>query len=162
MGSEATWEDSWGSQLTRSEWFAHWGNYPIGRPDVFGEGGRWTDWNGQEYVHVSKYVPDSMFLKVWDRAVKDWKPMFGDFSKDIEEGELPDTFEPKDSVNNPGHYTTGKFEVIEVIEDAEVGFHLGNVLKYILRSEHKHDSPLEDLKKARWYLDRHIANLEDV
>lgn len=65
-----------------------------------------------------------------------------------------------DSVNHPKHYTTGAYEVIDVIEDAKVNYHLGNVLKYILRSEHKNESPLEDLKKARWYLNRHIKNLE--
>ena len=61
----------------------------------------------------------------------------------------------QDNVNHPAHYTAGKFEVIDVIEDWKLGFHLGNAVKYIARAEHK-GSPIEDLKKARWYLDRLI------
>lgn len=47
-----------------------------------------------------------------------------------------------DAVNHPGHYNTGKFEVIEVIEDARLGFHLGNVIKYVLRAPHGDGRPL--------------------
>lgn len=64
-----------------------------------------------------------------------------------------------DVVNHPPHYTFGRFEVIDVIEDWALGFHLGNAVKYIARNGRKGD-PLEDLKKARWYLDREIARLE--
>ncbi len=64
-----------------------------------------------------------------------------------------------DPINHPAHYNTGKFEVIDVIEDWKLGFHLGNVVKYIARSAHK-GSELADLKKAAWYLSRHIAKLE--
>lgn len=59
------------------------------------------------------------------------------------------------SVNHPTHYTAGAFEVIDVIEDWKLGFHLGNAVKYVARSKHK--GGLEDIKKARWYLDRFIA-----
>ena len=64
-----------------------------------------------------------------------------------------------DMVNHPKHYTVGKMEVIDVIEDQELCFHLGNVVKYVLRSAHK-GRQIEDLKKARWYLDRKIQDLE--
>ena len=64
-----------------------------------------------------------------------------------------------DAVNHPAHYNAGRFEVIDVIEDWRLGFSLGNAVKYIARSEHK-GKKLEDLKKARWYLDREIQNLE--
>lgn len=64
----------------------------------------------------------------------------------------------QDQVNHPPHYNFGSIEVIEVIEDWRLGFHLGNAVKYIARSAHK-GSELEDLKKARWYLDRKIAEL---
>lgn len=64
-----------------------------------------------------------------------------------------------DQVNQPTHYTKGEFEVISVIEDWELGFHLGNVVKYVARSSHK-GNQLEDLKKARWYLDRMITRLK--
>lgn len=60
-----------------------------------------------------------------------------------------------DSVNHPSHYTFGKFEVIDVIEDWGLGYHLGNAIKYIARSPHK-GKPVEDLNKAIWYLKRFI------
>jgi hypothetical protein len=64
-----------------------------------------------------------------------------------------------DAVNKPSHYRQGKFEAIDVIEDWKLGFCLGNAVKYICRAPHK-GTELEDLKKARWYLDRQIATLE--
>lgn len=64
-----------------------------------------------------------------------------------------------DNVNSPAHYTFGKIEVIDVIEDWQLEFHLGNAVKYIARAKHK-GRELEDLKKAQWYLNRKIALLE--
>jgi hypothetical protein len=62
---------------------------------------------------------------------------------------------------NPPHYTEDrKYEPIAIIEDWELNFHLGNVLKYISRAGRK-ENEIEDLKKARWYLDRYIKKLED-
>lgn len=68
--------------------------------------------------------------------------------------------EPPEAVNHPAHYNAGQYEVIEVIRDAGLneGFCLGNALKYILR--YKYKNGLEDLKKARWYLDYYIRELE--
>jgi hypothetical protein len=60
-----------------------------------------------------------------------------------------------DPVDKPKHYNFGKFEVIEVIEDWDPGYHLGNVIKYVARAKHK-GKYLEDLKKAQWYLNRAI------
>lgn len=65
----------------------------------------------------------------------------------------------KESVNHPPHYggdTT--YEAIKVIEAWGLGFCLGNAVKYICRAQHK-GTALEDLKKARWYLDREIQKL---
>lgn len=59
------------------------------------------------------------------------------------------------SVNHPHHYTFGKFEVIDVIEDWNLGYHLGNAVKYIARSGRK-DDEIADLEKATWYLNRYI------
>lgn len=66
-----------------------------------------------------------------------------------------------DSVNHPKHYTDapGLPECIEVIEGLGLGFHLGNVLKYLWRAGRKADA-LEDLKKAAWYLAREIKRRE--
>ena len=63
-------------------------------------------------------------------------------------------------VNSPRHYNHGKLEVIDVIEDWNLGFNLGNVLKYIARAEHKGNRQ-EDLQKAKWYLSREIERLGD-
>ena len=64
----------------------------------------------------------------------------------------------KDTVDHPKHYNTGKIEVIEAIEDWRLGFHLGNVIKYIARAEHK-ENKIKDLEKARWYLNRYIERV---
>jgi hypothetical protein len=65
-----------------------------------------------------------------------------------------------DPVNHPSHYTDGKIEVIDFIEDKKLGFHLGNAVKYIARAGKKDPAQtLQDLKKAQWYLNRHINNL---
>ena len=64
-----------------------------------------------------------------------------------------------EQVNHPSHYNRGKIEVIEVMEDWDLGVHLTEVLKYIARAEHK-GNLVQDLKKARWYLNRRIALLE--
>jgi hypothetical protein len=65
-----------------------------------------------------------------------------------------------DPVNHPSHYVAGRrHEPIDVIEDWRLGFHLGNTVKYIARAGRKEDAS-EDLRKARWYLDREIARLE--
>ena len=72
-----------------------------------------------------------------------------------------------DNVNHPAHDTSGKIEVIDFIEDKELNFNLGNVVKYVSRCGRKKSSgksmdakALEDLKKARWYIDREITTRE--
>jgi hypothetical protein len=64
-----------------------------------------------------------------------------------------------DLVNHPPHYTAGGIEVIDFIEAWNLGFCLGNVVKYLCRADHK-GNRLEDLRKARWYLDREIGVTE--
>ena len=62
-----------------------------------------------------------------------------------------------DKINHPPHYTQGGIEAISVIEAWRLGFHLGNVVKYLARAGRKPDAEMMiDLKKARWYLDRYI------
>lgn len=68
--------------------------------------------------------------------------------------------EDPEVVNHPQHYggdTT--YEAIKVIEAWGLGFHLGNVVKYISRWDKKGDA-VENLKKAQWYLQRKIEQLE--
>lgn len=69
-----------------------------------------------------------------------------------------------DNVSHPSHYTDGKIEVIDFIEDKGLGFNLGNVIKYVSRAGKKKsnnpDKHVEDLEKAKWYLDREIKLLK--
>lgn len=62
-----------------------------------------------------------------------------------------------DPVNHPKHYTAhpSGVECIQITE--HMGFNLGNAVKYIWRADLKHDTPIQDLEKARWYIDREIA-----
>jgi hypothetical protein len=71
----------------------------------------------------------------------------------------------KEMVNHPEHYKFGKnneYEAIKVIEVWNLDFHLGNTVKYISRAGKKDPNKvIEDLKKALFYLDRKIKNLEN-
>jgi hypothetical protein len=62
---------------------------------------------------------------------------------------------PPDEVTRPQHYTATAVEPLDVIEAWGLGYHLGNVVKYIARAGRKGDALL-DLQKARQYLDRYI------
>jgi hypothetical protein len=65
-------------------------------------------------------------------------------------------------VNHPDHYQGNNFEVIDIIEDYELGFNLGNAIKYILRADKKGNKK-QDLKKAMWYIQREVnTGNEDV
>lgn len=69
-----------------------------------------------------------------------------------------------DLVNHPPHYTAGGIEHIEYVMDRQgwaLGYCLGNASKYMHRAGLKDgQAALQDLKKARWYLDRYITYLE--
>jgi hypothetical protein len=64
-----------------------------------------------------------------------------------------------DTVNHPPHYKIGGIEVIDFIEAKNLSYHLGNVIKYIARADHKGNKK-DDLLKAQWYLTRAINNLK--
>lgn len=61
-----------------------------------------------------------------------------------------------DAVEHPNHYNVGRIEAIDIIEDWNLNFNLGNVIKYTLRAPYKGET-LQDLMKAQWYLSREIA-----
>ena len=63
-----------------------------------------------------------------------------------------------DEVNHPPHYTVGGIETIDFIEAKGLDYNLGNVVKYVSRADQK-GNKLQDLEKARWYLDRAISSL---
>lgn len=73
-----------------------------------------------------------------------------------------------DEVNKPQYYAETKIEVIDYIEDKQLGFCLGNVVKYVSRAGRKHsvgmdnkEKEIQDLEKAKWYLERRIKELKE-
>ena len=65
------------------------------------------------------------------------------------------------NVNHPSHYTDGKIEVINFIEDKNLNYHRGNAIKYICRAGKKDPAKeVEDLMKAQWYITREIERLK--
>lgn len=92
--------------------------------------------------------------QVVNSIAKDVKDVTDNLSKQASKLEVKD-----DPVDHPSHYTYGKIEVIDYIEDKNLDFLLGNVVKYVSRAGHK-DDMLQDLKKAAWYLNRKIKQLE--
>ena len=107
-----------------------------------------------------KYCPECLpkYSKVPKK--KDVQAIAEEVVQTIEEQEVKTIKLPKqeDVINHPSHYTRGKIEVIDFIEDQQLPYHLGNVIRYIARAGYKGDK-LEDLKKARWYLDRYIKEV---
>jgi hypothetical protein len=98
------------------------------------QGSKWVDRN--IYIHND-------YSKPLSEAIKEWV----------------DVKEEDDIVNKPKHYTEhpSGIECIEVTE--HMGFNLGNAIKYIWRCDLKKDA-IEDLKKAKWYIDREISKRE--
>jgi len=68
-----------------------------------------------------------------------------------------------EKVDHPDHYggKENAYEAIKVIEAWDLGFHLGNVVKYISRAGKKTKNTTEDLKKAKWYLERYLLLEEE-
>lgn len=68
------------------------------------------------------------------------------------------TIEKPNNIDHPPHYIANGIEVIDVIEAFGLSFHRGNAIKYLLRAGRK-DEIADDLKKARWYIDRELSRL---
>lgn len=65
------------------------------------------------------------------------------------------------AVDHPSHYNSGSIEVIDAIEDWDLGFSLGNAIKYIARAGKKsQDTYIQDLEKAVWYLNRELQRVK--
>ena len=71
-----------------------------------------------------------------------------------------DPVDTPDMVNHPPHYEVGGIEVIDFIEAKQLGYNLGNVVRYVSRAGKKSTDALQDLQKARWYLERAIQRTE--
>lgn len=79
--------------------------------------------------------------------------------------ENKDNMEKKEMVNHPSHYggSENLYEAIKVIEAWDLDFCLGNTVKYISRAGKKDkQTEIQDLEKARWYLDRKINKLKTI
>lgn len=88
----------------------------------------------------------------WEEKIYTIKEVCENSKKEIEQ--------INDSVNHPSHYTDGNIEVMDFIEDKQLNFARGNVIKYVSRAGKKDSNKeLEDLKKASWYLNREIERL---
>ena len=67
------------------------------------------------------------------------------------------------NINHPNHYNSGSIEVIDYIEDKDFNFNLGNAVKYISRAGRKcEDTYVEDLQKAKWYIQREIQRVSKI
>lgn len=115
-----------------------------------GDESEWETFTVWELEHVLRVLGSDLNLLL--------KPIGG---TEKMQHSTPDPRIGTDSVAHPAHYNTGKIEVIEFLEDQRLGFHLGNVVKYVARAGKKDESKIvEDLEKARWYLDRKIEILK--
>jgi len=125
-----------------------------------------------QYVYVvkrkmdTKYTPKQYLTKkTITKMQAEFKPaphMLVDLTqnKDGSITEKITMLEPTpDPVNHPAHYKYGGIETIDFIEAKELGYNLGNVVKYITRSDHKGNRK-EDLLKAQWYLTREINSIK--
>lgn len=109
-----------------------------------------------KYVNRNIYIhqPDTITIKTWDDMDAF---VSNELEKELKADNISSPAERKleDNVFSPKHYTAGKYEVIDVIEDWGLNFRLANTIKYIARHMHK-GKPLEDLEKALWYLQREV------
>jgi len=108
-------------------------------------------------VIVEKPFTEEEEKEILERIEKDAK-----IWRKLEKDMLSDTIKEntKEAINHPSHYSEGrKYEPIDVIVDWDLDFPLGNTVKYISRAGRKIDA-LKDLKKAAWYLNYEIQQLE--
>jgi hypothetical protein len=108
---------------------------------------------------MDKMVSDAVYELTKGRKVQrgsEWKSEWKNIG--IVSTNTPITMEePKaDPVNHPTHYKVGGMETIDFIEAKDLSYHLGNAVKYISRADHKGNRK-QDLEKAKWYLERAIA-----
>lgn len=111
-------------------------------------------------AHARLWVADQHGVTYWD-------PYSGSFKSVPPRAEESDvvsreTAQRDEAVDHPAHYggADNPYEVIKVLEAWDLGFHRGNVVKYIARAGRKGDE-VEDLKKASWYLQRRIQQIEE-
>ena len=119
-----------------------------------------TDEYTDTYACSFDEMSDNMLNKCYD-----WYKELNPAACENAEDKCCDKGSDIDMVNHPSHYTQGGIECIDCIKSATVGkvgieaFCVGNAIKYLFRYEEKNG--IEDVKKARWYIDRLIKELEE-
>jgi hypothetical protein len=104
-------------------------------------GDPWFLWNGGTYHVFDSSAPPSVYA-AWGAELLERTP------------------ETESDAVNPDHYKTYPVEVIEITE--HMNFNRGNAVKYIARAGLKHPSTeIEDLRKAKWYIEREIARMQN-
>lgn len=100
------------------------------------------------------------------RARKIWRMMMSEANIRELDRRVKSFMNEEDVVNNPSHYTSGKYEAIDIIEDVTKdlrglqAFACGNALKYVIRHNKKGKS-IEDLNKSIFYIKKMIKDLEE-
>jgi len=123
------------------------------------------DWLKDEKLNCHTYIDDIQFDKDREKLAEALEAALAEpaIKESLTVAEPVAWISPletkNDMVNHPPHYTSGGIETIDFIEAKQLGYHLGQVIKYVSRAGKKGDA-LEDLKKARWYLDREIGRME--
>lgn len=120
-----------------------------------------TEFTEEEFIKFMEF--DKELVKKARQGWSDVPPELRDKVVDISpESDHQIVLKENDVVNRPSHYTDGKIEVIDFIEDKQLGFHLANSVKYISRAGKKDPTKTkEDLKKAIWYIERYIKTYID-
>lgn len=131
-----------------------------------------SDLSQGECVTVNSFFTNGTLLfsdnrkSLWHGNVQTWKEYFEPVDEGLDYLDYPeagDIGNIADNVNNPSHYGQGKIEAIEYISDFLTpeeyqGYLRGNIAKYLHRFPYKNG--IEDLKKAQWYLERLIEEVE--
>ncbi len=120
----------------------------------------WEEYAINQVQRLSDEQTDKLIIALADSLRKDERSAdekLQEFIGNAESYTGPVLTATSNMVDHPKHYNSGKIEVICAIEDWKLGFNLGNCVKYIARADLK-GKPLEDLLKAKFYLDREIQN----
>lgn len=151
--------------ITDDNDFELWSKSIEGKTENIGTTIKWNDNGNLE-------VKDSYEIKVPNDILNNNSNLIGYVEDEINTHKSNDVqqkkrFEhlgvkPNDTVNHPSHYNYGDIEVIDFIEqvtqhyNANVAYHIGNAIKYLVRSPHKNGK--EDIAKAKWYIERAFEN----
>lgn len=113
-----------------------------------------------------EYCRNNLCNKCWDREIPEQD--LSNVTCPTKEEHISECHSSiNDSVSHPSHYTYGKIECIDFIFDKDLNFALGNAIKYIVRAGHKasegmsdDDKAIQDLEKAKQYIDFQIAHIK--